>query len=194
MSRSKIASAFFVWNKINKIFIYKKILKGEKIMNKYIEQNMRYVAVTGGFNDESQTITMGMLQFNEEENKEFVLQFPKSLNEQYLKSKGIAGEIYATMSAINQAIKDNIPNITILYHYVGVERWATGEWQAEAEVAKRYLKYLEQAQKYIQIQYLKIDKEDEDYQALREKTEKLAETINESNQWIYFEEKEVVNV
>lgn len=163
-------------------------------MNKYIEQNMRYVAVAGGFNDETQTITMGMLQFNEEENKEFVLQFPKSLNEQYLQSKRIAGEIYATMSAINQAIKDDIPNITILYHYVGVERWATGEWQAEAEVAKRYLKYLEQAQKYIQIQYLKIDKEDEDYQQLKDKTERLAETINETNQWIYLEEKDAVNI
>lgn len=163
-------------------------------MNKYIEQNMRYVAVAGGFNDETQTITMGMLQFNEEENKEFVLQFPKSLNEQYLQSKRIAGEIYATMSAINQAIKDNIPNITILYHYVGVERWATGEWQAEAEVAKRYLKYLEQAQKYIQIQYLKIDREDEDYQQLKDKTELLAETINETNKWVYLEEKNTVNV
>ena len=163
-------------------------------MNKYIEQNMRYVAVAGGFNDETQTITMGMLQFNEEENKEFVLQFPKSLNEQYLQSKRIAGEIYATMSAINQAIKDNIPNITILYHYVGVERWATGEWQAEAEVAKRYLKYLEQAQKYIQIQYLKIDREDEDYQQLKDKTERLAETINETNKWVYLEEKNIVNV
>lgn len=163
-------------------------------MNKYIEQNMRYVAVAGGFNDETQTITMGMLQFNEEENKEFVLQFPKSLNEQYLQSKRIAGEIYATMSAINQAIKDNIPNITILYHYVGVERWATGEWQAEAEVAKRYLKYLEQAQKYIQIQYLKIDREDEDYQQLKDKTERLAETINETNKWVYLEEKNTVNV
>lgn len=163
-------------------------------MNKYIEQNMRYVAVAGGFNDETQTITMGMLQFNEEENKEFVLQFPKSLNEQYLQSKRIAGEIYATMSAINQAIKDDIPNITILYHYVGVERWATGEWQAEAEVAKRYLKYLEQAQKYIQIQYLKIDREDEDYQQLKDKTERLAETINETNKWVYLEEKNIVNV
>lgn len=163
-------------------------------MNKYIEQNMRYVAVAGGFNDETQTITMGMLQFNEEENKEFVLQFPKSLNEQYLQSKRIAGEIYATMSAINQAIKDGIPNITILYHYVGVERWATGEWQAEAEVAKRYLKYLEQAQKYIQIQYLKIDREDEDYQQLKDKTERLAETINETNKWVYLEEKNTVNV
>lgn len=163
-------------------------------MNKYIEQNMRYVAVAGGFNDETQTITMGMLQFNEEENKEFVLQFPKSLNKQYLQSKRIAGEIYATMSAINQAIKDGIPNITILYHYVGVERWATGEWQAEAEVAKRYLKYLEQAQKYIQIQYLKIDREDEDYQQLKDKTERLAETINETNQWIYLEEKDAVNI
>lgn len=163
-------------------------------MNKYIEQNMRYVAVAGGFNDETQTITMGMLQFNEEENKEFVLQFPKSLNEKYLQSKRIAGEIYATMSAINQAIKDGIPNITILYHYVGVERWATGEWQAEAEVAKRYLKYLEQAQKYIQIQYLKIDREDEDYQQLKDKTERLAETINETNKWVYLEEKNTVNV
>lgn len=163
-------------------------------MNKYIEQNMRYVAVAGGFNDETQTITMGMLQFNEEENKEFVLQFPKSLNKQYLQSKRIAGEIYATMSAINQAIKDGIPNITILYHYVGVERWATGEWQAEAEVAKRYLKYLEQAQKYIQIQYLKIDKEDEDYQQLKDKTERLAETINETDKWVYLEEKNTVNV
>lgn len=163
-------------------------------MNKYIEQNMRYVAVAGGFNDETQTITMGMLQFNEEENKEFILQFPKSLNEQYLQSKRIAGEIYATMSAINQAIKDGIPNITILYHYVGVERWATGEWQAEAEVAKRYLKYLEQAQKYIQIQYLKIDKEDEDYQQLKDKTERLAETINETNKWVYLEEKNIVNI
>lgn len=163
-------------------------------MNKYIEQNMRYVAVAGGFNDETQTITMGMLQFNEEENKEFVLQFPKSLNKQYLQSKRIAGEIYATMSAINQAIKDGIPNITILYHYVGVERWATGEWQAEAEVAKRYLKYLEQAQKYIQIQYLKIDREDEDYQQLKDKTERLAETINETNKWVYLEEKNTVNV
>lgn len=163
-------------------------------MNKYIEQNMRYVAVAGGFNDETQTITMGMLQFNEEENKEFVLQFPKSLNKQYLQSKRIAGEIYATMSAINQAIKDGIPNITILYHYVGVERWATGEWQAEAEVAKRYLKYLEQAQKYIQIQYLKIDREDENYQQLKDKTERLAETINETNKWVYLEEKNTVNV
>lgn len=153
-------------------------------MNKYIENNTRYVAVAGGFNEETKTISMSMTKLGENVNTQYLGLFPKNLNEQYNQSKRIAGEIFATMSAINQAIKDGIPNIVIIYNYVGVERWATKEWRAESLIAKRYIDYLKQAQKYIDIQYVKLDKEDALFTTIQDSINQFSENnINENNTW-----------
>lgn len=169
-------------------------------MNKYIENNTRYVAVAGGFNDETKTISMSMTKLGESHNTQYLGLFPKNLNEKYLQSKHIAGEIYATMSAINQAIKESIPNIVIIYNYVGVERWATKEWRAESPIAKRYTEYLKQAQKYIDIQYVKLDKEDELFTTIQNSINQFSkDNMNETNTWKISEkempvEKEVTTV
>ena len=47
-----------------------------------------------------------------------------------LKIRNIAGELAGAKAAINKAISLGLKEITILYDYMGIEKWASKEWTA----------------------------------------------------------------
>ncbi|MGL4676619.1 MAG: RNase H family protein [Brevinema sp.] len=69
-------------------------------------------------------------------------------------SHQIAGEIQSVLEALSYAVHHGYSTITIFYDYVGLQKWATGEWKVKSEVAQNYRIEL---QKYsIQITWCKI--------------------------------------
>ncbi len=57
-------------------------------------------------------------------------------------SHQIAGEIQGVLEAIKYATQNNYTSITIFYDYVGLQKWACGEWKANSTVAKNYIEML----------------------------------------------------
>lgn len=56
----------------------------------------------------------------------------------YSRSHEAAGEIMAACRAIKAADKHKLKDLTIVYEFIGVEKWYTGEWQAKSAIAKHY--------------------------------------------------------
>lgn len=71
-------------------------------------------------------------------------------------SHNVAGEVNASMYAINYAIKNGFKNINIFYDYEGIERWATGNWKANKELTQNYAKFCLDAKKKINISFSKV--------------------------------------
>jgi ribonuclease HI len=69
----------------------------------------------------------------------------------------IGGEIFASLSAINHAIRLKQTEVTILYDYLGVEHWATGKWSANNKYTQHYANEIKKMKQKINIKFKKID-------------------------------------
>lgn len=77
-------------------------------------------------NDESEPSVMHTIQFH-------------GNNPQFLKSQNIAGEIGATIRAIDYAINQKISALTIIHDYEGIAKWANGSWRTDkTPIARAY--------------------------------------------------------
>lgn len=59
------------------------------------------------------------------------------------KSRQIDGELYATLKGLEKVKELNLKKITIVYDYIGIQKWFQGEWKAKSDVSKNYVTNLE---------------------------------------------------
>lgn len=72
-------------------------------------------------------------------------------------SRNVAGEIFASMYAMEWALKHGVSEIIIGYDYTGLEAWITGAWKANSDIAKHYLDfYLKNINGKLEVRFLKI--------------------------------------
>ncbi len=57
-------------------------------------------------------------------------------------TRNIAGELAATEEAIKWCQRNSVEEISILYDYEGIEKWATGEWKTRSMVAREYAAFV----------------------------------------------------
>ncbi|MDO5155283.1 MAG: ribonuclease H family protein [Eubacteriales bacterium] len=70
--------------------------------------------------------------------------------------RNVAGEILGSQCAIDWAIQNGYPEITIYYDYEGIEKWATGIWKANKEGTIAYKTFIEERREKIQIHFQKV--------------------------------------
>src|SRR5690554_2286530 len=63
-------------------------------------------------------------------------QFKAYVNEEYMDSRNVAGEITGVMESLLWTIENNKKEITIYYDYEGIEKWANKEWKANKIITK----------------------------------------------------------
>jgi len=74
----------------------------------------------------------------------------------YQSSRQIAGEVFGALHAIHWAIKNRYKKIIIHYDYLGIEKWALGEWKANKDVSKDYVETYRKLAPKIDIQFVKV--------------------------------------
>ena len=70
--------------------------------------------------------------------------------------RNVAGEIAGSESAVNYAIEHGYDGVVIYYDYMGIEKWAKGEWQANKPGTKAYAAFMKDASKKIKIIFMKV--------------------------------------
>ena len=75
---------------------------------------------------------------------------------EYVSMRNVAGEIHGALKAVTYAVFRKLEKITIYYDYMGIEKWATGEWKANKAATKEYAKLMKEAMKLIQIEFVKV--------------------------------------
>lgn len=71
-------------------------------------------------------------------------------------ARNVAGEIKGAGFIIQYAIKLGIKELNIMYDYEGIEKWFTGTWKANSEIAKSYVAFKNKIQDKIKINFVKI--------------------------------------
>lgn len=70
--------------------------------------------------------------------------------------RNVAGEIEGAMRAIKEAIALGVSRLDIYYDYLGIEKWATGEWNRNRKGTKRYYRFVQDSSKRIKIKFKKV--------------------------------------
>lgn len=93
-------------------------------------------------------------------------------NPEALAIRNVAGEMLGAMTAVRWAIKNGYDTIELRYDYEGIEKWATGAWNAKNALTQKYAEYMQRQKRYIKISFQKVKAHSGDY--YNEEADKLA--------------------
>lgn len=68
----------------------------------------------------------------------------------------VSGELEAAKDAVLRAVLLGIEYLTIVFDYIGVEKFATGEWSANQPGTEEYQNWMQEASSFMNIQFLKV--------------------------------------
>ncbi len=77
-------------------------------------------------------------------------------NPRYQGSWQIAGEVFGALHAIHWAIKNGYKKIIVYYDYLGIEKWALGEWRTNKPVSQDYVETFQKLAPKIDIEFVKV--------------------------------------
>ncbi|WNF89787.1 viroplasmin family protein [Vagococcus fluvialis] len=110
--------------------------------------------VDGSWNDRKSQYGWGFVLVVDE--KSISSGFGKGNNSKYLKQQQIGGEVVAVLQGLDRAVYKGCKHAEIVYDYLGIEMWATGEWQAKSDIASAYVHYLKEYNNEIDISFKKV--------------------------------------
>lgn len=91
-------------------------------------------------------------------NDELIDKESKAYNDkENLSIRNVAGEIKASMMAINYAIKNDYDEINIFYDYEGIRSWAMGYWKTNKEATKDYKKFFDEHNDKVKVNFYKVE-------------------------------------
>ncbi len=79
-----------------------------------------------------------------------------SENPDYLEMRNVAGEITASMKAVEWAVANGASDIVLYYDYSGIEKWAKGDWKTNRAGTREYRQFMDEAGKKIAIHFQKV--------------------------------------
>lgn len=115
--------------------------------------NPTYAYIDGSFN--KYTRTYGYGGFLMHNNQKYIIKGCGN-DPQMAKMRNVAGEIIACQKTIEKAIELGIKSIDIFYDYIGIEKWATGEFKRNKEATKLYHEFIKSINSKIDINFKKV--------------------------------------
>lgn len=116
-----------------------------------------YAFVDGSYN--VNTSVYGFGGFLSVNGKKYPLQGSGNNHEEYPETaemRNVAGEIYGAITAVKKAQELNLSELTILYDYIGIEKWAVGEWRTNKRATEGYANFMQKAMKTMKIHFQKV--------------------------------------
>lgn len=131
-----------------------KKIEAKEISLEEIPEKTCIAYVDGSFNIANSKYGSGIILIDSNHNE---YSFMESGEDKDLASmRNVAGEIYASIRAVKEAINLGFEKIIIHYDYKGIECWAKGLWKANKEGTKAYKNYMKEKSKEIEIDFVKV--------------------------------------
>lgn len=163
-------------NSFVKSFTSKKA--AEDFLNGAEQQNEKVidVYVDGSFDQVTQNYSYGAIFVKDGEKAHELSRVGN--NPKYIESHQIAGEVFGALAAIKWALVHHYDAINVHYDYLGIEKWALGEWTAKKPVSKDYLLHFKKLVAQIKINFIKVKAHDG--VEFNEQADKLARKVLET--------------
>lgn len=72
------------------------------------------------------------------------------------KARNIDSELVACAKAVKWAIDNDYWEVRVYYDYAGIEKWVTGEWNANKAVSREYVKTMRKLMRSIAVYFVKV--------------------------------------
>lgn len=115
--------------------------------------NPTYAYIDGSFNKNTKTYGYG--GFIMHNNQKYIIKGCGN-DPNMAEMRNVAGEILACQKTIEKAIELGIKSIDIFYDYIGIEKWATGEFKRNKEGTKLYHEFIQSIKSKIDINFKKV--------------------------------------
>ena len=89
-------------------------------------------------------------------NGEIVRESGNGDNPDSIALRNVTGEMLGAMFAVKWCDKNGYSAIEICYDYLGIEKWATGEWKAKNSLTKKYADFMKENSDKLNISFKKI--------------------------------------
>ncbi|MCV3498468.1 viroplasmin family protein [Campylobacter lari] len=122
-----------------------------------LAENEIIAFVDGSYDKAQNKSSFGVIILSHNNNRDNLYKtFTKELGEEFVSLANVAVELEAVKESINWALKYKKSKITIYYDYEGIEKWAKGEWKANNSVTKKYVSFIQEKEKMLQIEFEKV--------------------------------------
>lgn len=117
------------------------------------ETNRPYAFVDGSYNAATKVYGWGGFIFYQGER--YIVQGHGNDSEM-ASMRNVAGEVMGSISAMEQALTMGISELDVYYDYMGIEKWATGEWKTNKVGTKAYKERYDALKNQIQVRFVKV--------------------------------------
>ena len=122
--------------------------------NELVEDSNIVFFVDGSFNEKTKNVGYGLVLIIDDE--VIIKDLGTTHPHEETSLRNVLGEIPGAIKATDIALANGYKEITIVYDYVGIEKWAKGEWNAKNEVTKFYKNIMKNRMKYMKINFRKV--------------------------------------
>lgn len=74
----------------------------------------------------------------------------------YANMRNVGGEVLSALKAMSYAYDNEIKKLNIYYDYLGIGKWALGEWKTNNEYTSNYRKQYNHYKKFTDIEFHKV--------------------------------------
>ena len=118
-----------------------------------LDENEMVAYVDGSFNKDIKYYGYGVVVFSKEGKATY---FGRENDGDSLEMRNVAGEIKGAMVAMDIALNKNKDTLYLHYDYMGIEKWAKGEWRTNKIGTKRYKEYYDSIKNKLNVVFIKV--------------------------------------
>ncbi len=122
-----------------------------------LEEGEVIAFVDGSYNAKEEKSAFGAIIISCGGNRDTLYKaFTKNLGADFIALRNVAAELEGVKEAVNWSIAYKKKKLTVFYDYEGIEKWATGEWKAKKDITKKYVSFIQQKKRSIDIEFIKV--------------------------------------
>lgn len=113
--------------------------------------------VDGSYNNDARRAGFGAIIISKGGNKSTSYKsFGENLGEDFISLRNVAAELEGVKEAVEIAVSSHKKKIILYYDYIGIEKWAIGEWAAKKPLTRKYVEYMKEKMSLIEIEFIKV--------------------------------------
>ena len=128
----------------------------EKLVEKTLDsigESEMIAYVDGSFDVKNRLYSYGAVLFTIEGKTTYA---EKEDDENLVDMRNVAGEIRGAMVAMDKALSMGKDTLYLHYDYMGIEKWATGEWKANKYGTQKYRDYYNSIKDKLNVVFIKV--------------------------------------
>ncbi|MDO5714178.1 MAG: ribonuclease H family protein [Tissierellia bacterium] len=109
--------------------------------------------VDGSYCSEDQSYSFGALLFHNGKKEEYAKRY---YDDDHRDMRNVAGELKGAMMAMYRAKQLNLSKLVLHFDYMGIEKWAKGDWKRNQPGTIAYKEYYDSISPFLEVEFVKV--------------------------------------